>query len=136
MLKIHGQIVNTPEREYGAFVAKLTRQMETITITERDLRTLERLRVKRRSDCLAAFSVNEKREVWMYATRGWTKLEQREYVECPAVERIAEVYLSVRPPGGRVFLKREGLFDREFGVGSDRQFANVNLPHGWVGARD
>jgi hypothetical protein len=136
MLKINGQIVKTPESEYGAFVAKLTRQMETITITERDLRTLERLRVKRRSDCLAAFSVNEKREIWMYATRGWTKLEQREYVECPAVERIAEVYLSMRPQGGRVFLRREGLFDREFGVGFDHQFANVNLPHGWAGARD
>src|SRR5260221_3128558 len=124
MLKIKGQIVKTPKSECGA--------METITITERDLRTLESLRVKRRSDCLAAFSVNEKREIWIYATRGWTKLEQREYVECPAVELIAEVYLSIRPPGGRVFLRREGLFDREFGVGSDRQFANVNLPLGWV----
>jgi hypothetical protein len=29
-------------------------------------------------------------------------------------------------------LQREGLFDREFGAGSDRQFANVNLPLGWV----
>jgi len=112
MLKIKGQIVKTPKSECGA--------METITITERDLRTLESLRVKRRW------------EIWIYATRGWTKLEQREYVECPAVELIAEVYLSIRPPGGRVFLRREGLFDREFGVGSDRQFANVNLPLGWV----
>ena len=52
--------------------------METIAITERDLRTLERLSIKRRSDCLAAFSVSEKGEIWMYAARGWTKLEQRE----------------------------------------------------------
>jgi hypothetical protein len=102
--------------------------METITITERDLRYLERKIVKRRSDCLASFSVNENREIWMYATRGWTKLGQREYVDCPVIEQIAELYLSFRPEGGRIFLRRDGLFDREFGVGSDWRFANVQLP--------
>ena len=53
--------------------------METITITERDFRYLERKKVKTRSDCLASFSVNANGEIWMHATRGWTKLEQREY---------------------------------------------------------
>jgi hypothetical protein len=37
--------------------------------------------------------MEEKREIWMYVTRGWTKPEKRKYVlgECPVVERIAEV---------------------------------------------
>jgi len=51
--------------------------METIRLTERDFQTLEKLRVKRRKDCLAAFSVNEHREIWLYITRGWTKEEKR-----------------------------------------------------------
>jgi hypothetical protein len=102
--------------------------METITINERDLRYLERKRVKRRSDCLASFSVNPDGEIWMCATRGWTKLEQREYVDCPVIERIAELYLSFRPEGGRIFLRRDGLFDRELGVRFGWRFANVQLP--------
>ena len=103
--------------------------METISITERDLQTLERLRLKRRRDCLASFSVNEKQEIWMYVTRGWTKESKRKYVagQCPVVERIAELYLSVRPEGGRIFLRRDGLFHREFGVGLDVQFANIEF---------
>ena len=109
-------------------IATATALMETITITERDLRYLERKRVKRRSDCLASFSVNENREIWMCATRGWTKLEQREYVDCPVIVQIAELYLSLRFQGGRIFLRRDGLFDREFGVGSDWRFADVQLP--------
>lgn len=104
--------------------------METIRITKDDLRTLEKLRLKRRFDCIASFSVNEKREIWMYVTRGWTKVEMRRFIkgQCPVVERIVELYLLGRPEGGRIFLKRSGLFYREFGVGSDVLFANTEFP--------
>jgi hypothetical protein len=103
--------------------------MRIVRITQRDLRALKKLRLKRRSDCVASFSVNEKREIWMYVTHGWTKEDKRKYVlgQCPAVEQIAELYLSDRPEGGRILLKRNGLFYRPFGRGSDVQFAEIEF---------
>jgi hypothetical protein len=103
--------------------------METIKITERDLQCLEDLGVKRRPDCLASFSVNEKREIWMYVTRGRTKEEKRKCVlgQCPVVERIAELYLLKRSVGGRILLKANGLVYREFGRGSDKKFADIEF---------
>ena len=108
---------------------KSPQSMKVIKITRRDLRLLMQLTVKRRSDCVASFSVNEKHEIWMYVTRGWTKEEKRKYVlgQCPVVERIAEVYLAERPEGGRIFLKRNGLIYRPFGKGSDVPFTGVQF---------
>ena len=106
-----------------------SQSMPVIKITRHDLRSLKRLTIKRRSDCVASFSVNEKREIWMYVTHGWTKEEKRKYVlgECPVVERIAEVYLAERPEGGRIFLKKKGLFYKPCGKGSDVPFAGVQF---------
>ena len=103
--------------------------MRIVRITRRDYRTLKKLTQKRRSDCVAAFSVNEKREIWMYVTRGWTKEAKRKYVlgGCPVVEQIAELYLADRPEGGRILLKRSGLFYKPFGKGSDVRFADVEF---------
>jgi hypothetical protein len=101
--------------------------MQIVRITKRDLRTLKKLSLRRRGDCLASFSVNEKGEIWMYVTRGWTKEEKRKYVvgQCLVVERIAQLYLSERPEGGRIMLRTNGLFYKPFGKGSDVQFAEI-----------
>jgi hypothetical protein len=103
--------------------------MQVFRITRRDLQKLKRLTLKRRGDCVASFSVNEKREIWMYVTRGWTKEEKRKYVlgQCPVVEQIAELYLSERPGGGRILVKRKGVFYRPLGKGLDIQLAEVEF---------
>jgi hypothetical protein len=103
--------------------------MRTIKLTGRDLVTLQKLTRKDRWDCLAIFSVNAKRDVWIYVTRGWTREEKRKYVlgRCPVIEEIAEELLSVRPEGGRILLRGDGAFYR-LAVGNDVLFAMVELP--------
>jgi hypothetical protein len=107
--------------------------MPTIKLTSLDLAELQKLTRKRRWDCVASFSVNERGEVWMFVTRGWTKEHKRKYVlgECPAVEQIAEALLSVRPEGGRILLKSDGAYYR-LAVGADVLFAQVELPATWL----
>ena len=133
-LMINGEIVRPDQifpREVGLPAHSETKtcpSMPRIKITYCDLQSLIQLTVKRRLDCVASFSVNEKREIWMYATRGWTKEKQREYVSShPVVERIAEVYLEERPEGGRILLKSNGLFYRPLGKGFDVKFADVEF---------
>lgn len=106
--------------------------MKIIRISQRDFEFLKKMELKHRRDCLACFSVNENREIWVYVTRGWTKPEKRKYVpgQCRIVDQIVEEYLSVRPSGGRILLKRNGLFYRELGVGFDTRFAEVEFESG------
>ena len=86
------------------------RVLPVIEPTLADLSLLDQLTLKRRGDCWASFSVNEKFEIWIFITRSWTPKEKRKYIrgECPVVERIAKVLLSVRREGGRVLLTSEG----------------------------
>ncbi len=107
--------------------------METVTVTRRDLLTLKKLGLKPRRDCLASFSVNENGEILMYVTRGYTKEEKRKYlsVQCLVVGKIAGLYLSERPEGGRFFLKRYvegGEACYRLAVGSDVTFAQIEFP--------
>ena len=102
--------------------------MRKFLLTQRDIDCLKKIGLKRRGDCFASFSVNANHEIWVYVTRSWTKEEKRRYVsgQCPIIEQIAEEYLLARPEGGRVLVKRDGLFYR-LRVGIDIPFAEVEF---------
>ena len=89
--------------------------------------------MKQRHDCLAHFSVDARSEIFVDATRGWTKIENRRYIRsggCPVIEQIAEEFRMARPGGsGRALLTRDGRWvykDKDEGV--EIQFAEAELP--------
>ena len=135
MLKINGVIINGPI--HARSTVKL---METIEVTLPDLFQLERLPLKRRADCWVSFSVNGRKDVWNFITRGWTKEENRDYIQgkCRVIDRIVELYLSERFEGGRVLVTSEGAKFRTNarkatrGQRRDVPFARFKLPDNWM----
>jgi hypothetical protein len=100
----------------------------TLRTTRRRLTLLENLQRKRHRSWLAAFSANEYRELWSFATLGHTKPDKRESVrgKSKLLDAVMERYLMARPGGGRFFLTSKGAFFRPQGS-PERQFLKFRL---------
>lgn len=93
-----------------------------MNVTRRDLDRIKQVQLMPRTDWPAVFSTNGD-DIWPQAVRGWTPFESRLQVRglLEFLDTIADIYLEVRPEGGRFFIDSTGAFYKD-------EAANLNLP--------
>jgi hypothetical protein len=101
----------------------------SVPLTRKEFNSLRQLQLKARWDWPATFSANEHGEVWPYVTPGYTREKDRFHLRgaLDLLDYLADVYLGVRPEGGRFFLDDQGAY---FGESSSRvktQFAKFSF---------
>lgn len=77
-----------------------------LTFTRKEYDWLRSLQRQKRWDWPATFSANARGDIWPYVTHGWTPEHEREQVRglSSVIDKVADIYLSVRSDGGRFFI--------------------------------
>lgn len=97
-----------------------------MAVTTHELEQLRFAQIRQRNDWPAVFGCNRHRDVWLWVTYGYHRMEDRRPIVHPLVNQIVDVYLGIRPSGGRFFIDAEGAFYQEEGMPLLR-FASFNL---------
>jgi hypothetical protein len=104
--------------------------MKSVTISLNDLNLFRECRLKDRADWWATFSAEPNfGEIYPFITRGFTQPSQRLGLrkDFPKLAEIADLYLELRPQGGRFFIDHHGAYFHETAQGPHHQFAKFIL---------
>ena len=84
-------------------------------IERSELDGMKKLQARNHKEWPAVFSTNTLCDIWCFTHSGNTPLDERLYVQgqLDVIDRIAEVYRSERPEGGRFFISDSGAFFTE-----------------------
>ncbi|HEY4379456.1 MAG TPA: hypothetical protein VGN01_03860 [Acidobacteriaceae bacterium] len=79
-----------------------------------ELEQLHICQVRRRTDCMAAFTVKGKQQIWPVASWGEIPVEEKINVRSwfPLLDKIADEFLIWRPQGGCFFVDRDRVYYR------------------------
>lgn len=83
-----------------------------VPMTKEELSSLKKLQVQFRWDWPATFSANWHGDIWPFITYSYTREDQRIQLrgKDDLLGYIADLYISVRPEGGRFFIDDEGAY--------------------------
>lgn len=103
--------------------------MEVVRVTTNDLSLFRACQEEERLDWDATFSVEPNGEIYPFITRSLTPLECRVYLRNKSAKlaEIADIYLQVRPSGGRFFIDRRGAYFHEIERGPFKQFIEFSV---------
>ena len=89
--------------------------MQSRDIRRDDYEEVLRLQVNPRPDWAGIFSANSHGEIWPHTTRGLTPGMDRVGVRgiSGLLDNTADIYLKVRPEGGRIFISEKGCFYKD-----------------------
>jgi hypothetical protein len=88
-------------------------ETRAVEVPASEIQILREAQRRRRSDSLAIFSINSALQIWPYTSYGPAGHRTMIRGTLPSIERIAAQILTIRPEGGRCFLREDGVYIKD-----------------------